>query len=212
MASNTKAVGTRERILGVAESIILNHGFSATSIDDIIKNAAITKGGFFYHFNGKKDLARALIERYLEQDNRIFDELFLLADQSSDDPLQQLLAFLGLFADMLENLDETHPGCLVAGFTYESQQFDEEIRELIKQGVLVWRKLIQIRLDKIADKYPMNTDVSIIALADMFTSCVEGGIILSRIFMSNNSLVQQVLLYREFLRLAFAHKTPLFTG
>ncbi len=94
MASNTKAVGTRERILGVAESIILNHGFSATSIDDIIKNAAITKGGFFYHFNGKKDLARALIERYLEQDNRIFDELFLLADQSSDDPLQQLLAFL----------------------------------------------------------------------------------------------------------------------
>ncbi|HAU12295.1 MAG: TetR family transcriptional regulator [Pseudomonadales bacterium] len=208
MASNTKAVGTRERILGVAESIILNHGFSATSIDDIIKNAAITKGGFFYHFNGKKDLARALIERYLEQDNRIFDELFLLADQSSDDPLQQLLAFLGLFADMLENLDETHPGCLVAGFTYESQQFDEEIRELIKQGVLVWRKLIQIRLDKIADKYPMNTDVSIIALADMFTSCVEGGIILSRIFMSNNSLVQQVLLYREFLRLAFAHKTP----
>ncbi|MAA59513.1 MAG: TetR family transcriptional regulator, partial [Pseudomonadales bacterium] len=140
--------------------------------------------------------------------NRIFDELFLLADQSSDDPLQQLLAFLGLFADMLENLDETHPGCLVAGFTYESQQFDEEIRELIKQGVLVWRKLIQIRLDKIADKYPMNTDVSIIALADMFTSCVEGGIILSRIFMSNNSLVQQVLLYREFLRLAFAHKTP----
>ena len=208
MASNTKAVGTRERILGVAESIILNHGFSATSIDDIIKNAAITKGGFFYHFNGKKDLARALIERYLEQDNRIFDELFLLADQSSDDPLQQLLAFLGLFADMLENLDETHPGCLVAGFTYESQQFDEEIRELIKQGVLVWRKMIQIRLDKIADKYPMNTDVSIIALADMFTSCVEGGIILSRIFMSNNSLVQQVLLYREFLRLAFAHKTP----
>jgi len=208
MASNTKAVGTRERILGVAESIILNHGFSATSIDDIIKNAAITKGGFFYHFNGKKDLARALIERYLEQDNRIFDELFLLADQSSDDPLQQLLAFLGLFADMLENLAETHPGCLVAGFTYESQQFDEEIRELIKQGVLVWRKLIQIRLDKIADKYPMNTDVSIIALADMFTSCVEGGIILSRIFMSNNSLVQQVLLYREFLRLAFAHKTP----
>lgn len=208
MASNTKAVGTRERILGVAESIILNHGFSATSIDDIIKNAAITKGGFFYHFNGKKDLARALIERYLEQDNRIFDELFLLADQSSDDPLQQLLAFLGLFADMLENLAETHPGCLVAGFTYESQQFDEEIRELIKQGVLVWRKLIQIRLDKIADKYPMNTNVSLVALADMFTSCVEGGIILSRIFMSNDSLVQQVLLYREFLRLAFAHKTP----
>lgn len=203
MANNTKTEGTRERILSVAESIILNHGFSGTSIEDIIKNAAITKGGFFYHFNGKKDLARALVERYLEQDNQIFDELFLAADQISADPLEQLLEFLRLFAAMLENLDETHPGCLVAGFTYESQQFDEDIRDLIKQGVLVWRKLIQIRLDRVVEKYTVNTGASVVAMADMFTSSVEGGIILSRIFMSNQALVEQVMLYREFLRLAF---------
>lgn len=203
MANNTKTEGTRERILSVAESIILNHGFSGTSIEDIIKNAAITKGGFFYHFNGKKDLARALVERYLEQDNQIFDELFLAADQTSSDPLEQLLEFLRLFAAMLENLDETHPGCLVAGFTYESQQFDEDIRDLIKQGVLVWRKLIQIRLDRVVEKYTVNTGASVVAMADMFTSSVEGGIILSRIFMSNQALVEQVMLYREFLRLAF---------
>jgi len=203
MANNTKTEGTRERILSVAESIILNHGFSGTSIEDIIKNAAITKGGFFYHFNGKKDLARALVERYLEQDNQIFDELFLAADQTSADPLEQLLEFLRLFAAMLENLDETHPGCLVAGFTYESQQFDEDIRDLIKQGVLVWRKLIQIRLDRVVEKYTVNTGASVVAMADMFTSSVEGGIILSRIFMSNQALVEQVMLYREFLRLAF---------
>lgn len=203
MSATAKTENTRDRILTVAESIILNNGFSGTSIDDIIKNAAITKGGFFYHFNGKKELARALIERYLEQDNRIFEELFLAVDQDSDDPLRQLIGFLDRFAAMVENLDETHPGCLVAGFTYESQQLDEEVQELIKQGVLVWRKLFQLRLERASEKYVMATDISITAIADMFTSCVEGGIILSRIFKSNESLVQQVMLYREFLRLAF---------
>lgn len=200
---NNKAEGTKERILSVAESIILQNGFSGTSIEDIIQNAAITKGGFFYHFSGKRDLARALIERYLEQDNRIFDELFAAADQQSDDPLEQMLDFLERFGAMVQNLDETHPGCLVAGFTYESQQFDEEIQELIKQGVLVWRKLFQLRLQRVSEQYTSATDVSLVALADMFTSSVEGGIILSRIFKNNDSLVQQVTLYREFLRLAF---------
>ncbi len=203
MTTTTKTEGTRERILAVAESIILNNGFSGTSIEDIIKQAAITKGGFFYHFKGKKELARALVERYLEQDNRIFEELFLAADQECDDPLQQMLVFLERFAQMMENLDATHPGCLVAGFTYESQQFDDEIRDLIKQGVLMWRKLFELRLERTVKQYPLKTGIAIKDIADMFTSCVEGGIILSRIFQSNESLVRQVMLYREFLRLAF---------
>lgn len=208
MSNSAKPESTRERILSVAESIILNNGFSGTSIEDIIKNAAITKGGFFYHFNGKKELARALVERYLEQDNRIFDDLFYAADQVSDDPLEQLIGFLDRFAAMVENLDETHPGCLVAGFTYESQQFDEEIQDLMKQGVLVWRKLFQLRLERVSERYSSQTTISIIAIADMFTSCVEGGIILSRIFKSNEALAQQVKLYREFLRLAFVAPQP----
>lgn len=208
---NDKAGGTRERILAAAESIILNKGFSGTSIEDIIQNSAVTKGGFFYHFNGKKELALALVERYLEQDNRIFDELFLAADKSCSDSLEQLLEFLRLFAEMLQDLSETHPGCLVAGFTYESQQFDPEVTELIKQGVLVWRKLFQIRLQRVQADYVCSTDATLVDISDMFTSCVEGGIILSRIFGNNRALVQQVLLYREFLRLAFPQKVSTFS-
>ncbi len=200
---NTKTEGTRERILSVAESIILNNGFSGTSIEEIIQNAAITKGGFFYHFSGKKDLARALVERYLEQDNHIFTDLFQQADACSDDPLEQLLEFLSRFAGMMENLGDTHPGCLVAGFTYESQQLDEEVQELIRQGVLVWRKLFLLRLERVQACYPSRSDMPLAAIADMFTSCVEGGIILSRIFKNNESLVQQLLLYKQFLQLNF---------
>lgn len=201
--TGTRSAATRERILATAEALILQRGFAATSIDDILEQAAITKGGFFYHFNGKKELARALVERYLEQDNRIFTTLFQQADALSEDPLHQLLIFLKLFADMMADMAVTHPGCLVASFTYESQQLDDEVRALIRQGILVWRKLISLRLEKILAKYQPRQPADVPTLADMFTSTVEGGILLSRIYNSNQPLVNQILQYRMHLRLVF---------
>jgi AcrR family transcriptional regulator len=203
-----KQEGTRERILSVAETIILQRGFSATSIDDILQNAAITKGGFFYHFNGKKELARALVERYLDEDDRIFAGLFAQADAQSDDPLQQVLLFLEQFADMMRTLQDTHPGCLVASFTYESQQLDADVHELVKQGVLIWRKLLLARLEKVAALYSARAPMSLTAVADMFTSSVEGGIILSRILQSNEPLADQIMLYRQYLQLLFQPQWP----
>jgi AcrR family transcriptional regulator len=198
-----RSAATRERILAAAETLILERGFAATSIDDILAQAAITKGGFFYHFNGKKELARALVERYLEQDSRIFAMLFQQADALSEDPLHQLLIFLKLFADMMADLAVTHPGCLVASFTYESQQLDDDVRALIRHGVVVWREMISLRLEKILAKYPPSQPADVSTLADMFTSTVEGGILLSRIYHSNQPLVNQILQYRAHLRLVF---------
>ncbi|MEL7372900.1 MAG: helix-turn-helix domain-containing protein, partial [Pseudomonadota bacterium] len=72
----TKGERTRESILSTAESLILSNGYSGTSIDQIIGESGITKGGFFYHFDGKNDLAKHLVMRYLEQDEVFFNGLF----------------------------------------------------------------------------------------------------------------------------------------
>jgi len=199
----TRSNSSRERILKCSEALILKKGFASTSIEDILEKAAITKGGFFYHFENKAELAHALIERYLMQDEVIFSDLFKQADDLSEDPLHQLLIFLKLFAEMMGKLEDTHPGCLVASFTYESHQFNDDIRELIKQGILSWRAMIAARLENIMKKYPAKDESSVDALADMFTSSIEGGIILSRAFQDNQLLVKQVLAYRNYLRVLF---------
>jgi len=200
---STRANSSRDRILECAESIILQKGFAGTSIDDILDKAAITKGGFFYHFDGKTGLAHALVTRYLDQDEVIFADLFKQADELSEDPLHQLLIFLKLFADMMGQLEQAHPGCLVVSFTYESYQFNDEIRELIREGLLSWRTMITGRLENVQKVYPCKSDTTIDALADMFISTIEGGIILSRAFQDNKLLVDQVLAYRSYLRVLF---------
>ena len=198
-----KGQQTRENVLVVAERIILQRGYSGTSIEDIIGEAGITKGGFFYHFDGKRDLAKNLMLRYLEQDQVFFDGLAARAHSLTEDPLQQLLIFLNLLAEAMADLPGTHPGCLVASFTYESQQFDEEIQHLNAQGVLSWRRFFMNQFERIVEKYPMKIDRPLEELADMLTTVIEGGIVMSKVLDDRHILPNQLLQYRQYIRLVF---------
>ncbi len=194
---------SRERILENAESIVLEKGFHATSIKDILDRSAITKGGFFYHFDGKPGLAVALVERYLVQDDEVFSGLSEQAEALSEDPLHQLLIFLNLLAETFGRLPDTHPGCLVASFTYENQLLNEEVQQLMQQGLESWRQMMIGKLERAGAAYPMAGDVSTQTLADMFTAVIEGGILLARNFDENRLISEQVLAYRAFLRMVF---------
>lgn len=198
-----KAQNTRNRIMETAEKIILQKGFGGTSIDEIIANAHITKGGFFYHFKGKNELALALLQRYLEADNVFFTALLNRARSLSEDPLQQMLIFLKLLAEAMAELPEMHPGCLVAAFTYESQQFDIDVIEKNKEGILSWRKMFADQLTVIEHSYKPRFDTNVEDLADMLSACLEGGIIISRAINDQQCLVKQILNYRDYLRLLY---------
>ena len=66
--AQTKGERTRERIMDIAYESIVQKGFAATSIEELVEAAGITKSGFFYHFKDKNDLARQLFERFLNED------------------------------------------------------------------------------------------------------------------------------------------------
>ena len=68
MRSMTKGEATREKLLAATERAVLDKGFAATSIDELIAEVGITKSGFFYHFRDKNELALAMLERYIEVD------------------------------------------------------------------------------------------------------------------------------------------------
>lgn len=199
-----KGEKTRDQILAIAEAIILQRGYSGTSIEEIIREAGITKGGFFYHFNGKNDLARSLMIRYLENDLKFFKDLSTRAQSLAEDPLQRFLLFLNLLAEAMADLPGTHPGCLVASFTYEAQQFDDEIQRLNADSVLSWRRIFTQHLEEISEKYPMKIETPIDELADMLTSVIEGGIITSKVLNDGRVLPHQLLHYRSYIRLLFA--------
>lgn len=198
-----KGSDTRERLLDAAESAVLDKGFTSTSIEELIAAVGITKSGFFYHFKDKGALAKALLERYLDREERLLDDLFVRADELHEDPLHGFLIGLKMFAEMMADLPSGHPGCLVASFCYQEQLFDREIRDLNAAGVLAWRRRFRERLNLIAERYPPRIDVDLEAMADMISALVDGGIILSKVLGNKAVLPAQVMLYREFVRATF---------
>jgi len=198
-----KGSDTRERLLEAAESAVLAKGFASTSIEELIAAVGITKSGFFYHFKDKNELAQALMQRYIAHDRAVLDELFARADELNEDPLHGFLVALKLFAEMMANLPEAHPGCLAASFCYQDQLFSQQIRDLNAASFLAWRTRFGERLERIAARYPPRGDVDMGALADMAATLVEGGLILGRALKDVSILPRQVLLYRELIRTTF---------
>ena len=131
------------------------------------------------------------------------DELFARADELNEDPLHGFLVGLKMFAEMMENLPEAHPGCLVASFCYQENLFNREVHDLNRAGVLGWRKRFRERLDQIAERYPPKIEVDLDALADMVTTLVDGGIILSKVVREKDALPRQIMLYRDFVKAVF---------
>lgn len=199
-----KGLETREWILAIAEMSVLAKGFGATSIDEVIAEAGITKSGFFYHFKDKNELARAMLLRYVEANNRVFDDVFGRGRQLSDDPLQAFLIGLKLLAEVMADLPHGHPGCLIASVCYTERMFDREVRAIAVNSVQGWNVRFRATLDEIAAQHPPREAVDLDTVADMMSCIVDGGIIMSKLMADPRRLEHQVLAFRSFVKMLFS--------
>lgn len=203
-----KGEETRAKILDAAEISVLAKGFGGTSIDELIAETGITKSGFFYHFRDKNELAKALLERYVENDERIYDEIFSRARELADDPLQAFLLGLKLLSELLSDLPNGHPGCLVAVICSHERAFDRDIQEINRQAALMWRRRFGAMFRDIMQVYRPREPLDVDQLADMVSTVIEGGIILSKALKEPQNLPAQLLIFRTFVRLLFQPASP----
>jgi TetR/AcrR family transcriptional repressor of nem operon len=195
---------TRAKLLDAAETLINERGFAATSIDQVINEVGLTKGTFFYHFKTKGELARALIDRFAAGDQEILRGSMERAEKLSDDPLQQLLIFVGLLREVAERLDtDPHPGCLFATYCYESGLFDDETNAVITNAMLNWRRVLGEKLRAAAEKHPPRMEVDYDSVADMMTVVFEGAFVMSRSVKGPGVFADQIGHYRNYLQLLF---------
>jgi len=66
---------TRAEILAVASELFTEQGYEATSLREISERLGITKAALYYHFPGKEDILRALVEPLTEVVSGLMDRL-----------------------------------------------------------------------------------------------------------------------------------------
>lgn len=194
---------TRVAIMDAAERLILDRGYAGTPIDDVLAATGVTKGAFFHHFPSKRELAHALIARYVEADLAHLEAKLARAEAGTEDPLQQLLAFVRLFVEEASALVAPYPGCLFGSYCYEAGLFDDDITGMIASTFLRWRERLSRKLEEVAAVHAPRRDVDLASLADHITVTFEGAYIVSRVLGETGVVAAQLGHHRTYLELLF---------
>lgn len=73
--TKAEAEATREALLDAAETIFLERGVSKTSLEQIARQAGMTRGAVYWHFKNKSDLFHAMLERVKMPLRQLLDDV-----------------------------------------------------------------------------------------------------------------------------------------
>jgi TetR/AcrR family transcriptional repressor of nem operon len=187
---------TRERILRVAERLMIHQGYSATSVDQVIAEAASSKGAFFHHFSSKTDLAVQLVQRYVAADLTHLDA-GLAATAHITDPAQRVVAFLRHYEDGADELMAEQTGCLYATVLAEREFTGSEINDQVAKATRAWRDAVADLLRPALAGNRLGVDID--ELADHLYTTFEGGFILCRTYEDRSAMRAQLRIYRQLI-------------
>lgn len=83
----------RQALLNTAEKLFCRDGYEATSVQDILDDLKLSKGGFYHHFASKEELLTALCDRRAQR----AAEYAAAQLSSAETPLDRLNAVLRAF-------------------------------------------------------------------------------------------------------------------
>jgi TetR/AcrR family transcriptional repressor of nem operon len=114
---------TAARILDIGERLVQVRGFNGFSYADVASELDMTKAALHYHFPGKAELGRALIERYTTR----FTEALADIDERIPDAPDKLAAYAGLYSEVLRG----RRMCLCGMLAAEYQTLPDPMRDAV---------------------------------------------------------------------------------
>lgn len=188
---------TRARLLDAAELLIERNGFAATSVDAILEEAGSSKGAFFHHFSSKRELAQALVARYVDADLGMLQQ-GLDAAADVDDPAKKVLAFLSFYETWADKLVAADSACLYIALVTEQNLLDEVSSAEIRRAVTGWRRGLAALLRPALERSgPGSAEVDVEELADHLFATFEGAYMLCRALGSPDPMRVQLRVYRQ---------------
>lgn len=140
-SSRIEAQRTRQQLLKAALSVFARQGVSGTGLEDIAREAGVTRGAIYFHFRGKDDLLQTLLDQQaLPLERELPPEIDLsvgwqllqqdLEKVLADERLRQLCAIL---LHKSERVDESGP--TAHRLKQLAARFSQEVDKLLTRAV-----------------------------------------------------------------------------
>lgn len=116
---------SKTRLLDAAMQAFRTKGYAATTIEDVCKEAGLTKGSFFHHFKSKEELAIAGAEHFATMAAQLFASA---PYHQPADPLERVLGYVDFREEILQgSLPEFT--CYLGTLVQETYDSHPELRE-----------------------------------------------------------------------------------
>ena len=95
-----RSLVTRTALLTTARELFAERGYGAVGTEEIVRDAGVTRGALYHHFEGKLDLFESVYEQVEEQ---LMERIMAAVAARANDPLEALRAGALAFLEASEN-------------------------------------------------------------------------------------------------------------
>jgi AcrR family transcriptional regulator len=130
---------THERILDAAAGAIRRAGHSGASVAEVMKEAGLTHGGFYAHFQSREEMVASAIDHAGKQSSNSLQRSMDARRKKGASPLRALVETYLSVAHM----NGTESGCVVAALGSEMPRQSELIRQSARERVRALIHLVE---------------------------------------------------------------------
>lgn len=188
----------RLSLLEAAGSLMLEKGFSGTSVDSVCARAGLTKGAFFHYFADKDALACALVDKWSRDRHALHGRLF----GAHTDPLERVYAYADGLAREARS-GSLLKGCLIASFAQELQDLPA-VRRSCRNGFEDWVEQLSAQIALAKERHAPNAVFDPVESAEGFIAHVEGAILIAKASGDPGPVVRATKIFKRGLKAALA--------
>ncbi len=190
-------IDTRQTILDTAQRIVAHKGFAAVGLNEVLAEAGIPKGSFYYYFSSKDAFGEAMLKSYFDDYLANMDLIFAEADKNS---AERLMRYWQNFHDT-QSTDEYQGKCLAVKLGAEVSDLSELMRIALKEGTTgIVDRLEQIIISGLAEG-SLSVNASPRLTAEALYDTWLGASVMAKIHRSRDSLDRAMTITRQFLHL-----------
>lgn len=194
-SSNAEKTTARDKVIIAAQELMTGRGYSATTVDNIVRAAGVAKGSFYHAFDSKQDLALAALEDYAI---KAWSVVSAGPYRTETDPVRRALGFVDYLQSCAHDL--WSQGSLLGSLAVEVADKHPELRERISNLFARYEdKFIRIfapALDARAVREASAADLAVHLLA-----VIEGAAITARSHGNPQLLDSGLGHFKRYLRL-----------
>lgn len=162
--------------MGAAVRLILRQGFCATRVDEICREAGVTKGAFFHHFAGKEAIGAAAIESWGRMGCSVYAPAW--SDDGSD-PLERLERLFEIMSGFTERPGEPCV-CVVGMMAQEVAGSNDGLRAACDRELAHWTGEVARLLEEARRLHAPAVDFDAAAVAWYLNSLWQGSMLVAK--------------------------------